>query len=78
MLYSCFFCYVLFSCSDNYYFCLQWYQFDLVKEGYVNLLLVQFKWLCDFGDSVEMMQVWWVFFDVGYYQLLWDVIVEWL
>lgn len=82
MLFICLFCYQLFMQINNSVICLQCYQFDVVKEGYINLLLVQYKCLCDLGDSVEMMQVRRVFFDVGYYQLLCDVVInllcEWL
>lgn len=43
MSYSCPLCHAPLSRSDNHYSCPQRHQFDLAKEGYVNLLPVQFK-----------------------------------
>ena len=56
MSYSCPLCHAPLSRGDNYYSCPQRHQFDLAKEGYVNLLPVQFKRSRDPGDSAEMMQ----------------------
>ncbi len=56
MSYSCPLCHAPLSRSDNHYSCPQRHQFDLAKEGYVNLLPVQFKRSRDPGDSAEMMQ----------------------
>ena len=55
MSYSCPLCHAPLSRSDNHYSCPQRHQFDLAKEGYVNLLPVQFKRSRDPGDSAEMM-----------------------
>ncbi len=38
MSYSCPLCHAPLSRSDNHYSCPQRHQFDLAKEGYVNLL----------------------------------------
>lgn len=56
MSYSCPLCHAPLSRGDNHYSCPQRHQFDLAKEGYVNLLPVQFKRSRDPGDSAEMMQ----------------------
>ncbi|STT79937.1 ribosomal RNA large subunit methyltransferase A [Klebsiella pneumoniae] len=55
MSYSCPLCHAPLSRSDNHYSCPQRHQFDLAKEGYVNLLPVQFKRSRDPGDSAEMI-----------------------
>ena len=51
MSYSCPLCHAPLSRGDNHYSCPQRHQFDLAKEGYVNLLPVQFKRSRDPGDS---------------------------
>ncbi|MFI4151608.1 23S rRNA (guanine(745)-N(1))-methyltransferase [Klebsiella quasipneumoniae] len=76
MSYSCPLCHTPLSRSDNHYSCPQRHQFDLAKEGYVNLLPVQFKRSRDPGDSAEMMQARRAFLDAGHYQPLRDAIAE--
>ncbi len=76
MSYSCPLCHAPLSRSDNHYSCPQRHQFDLAKEGYVNLLPVQFKRSRDPGDSAEMMQARRAFLDAGHYQPLRDAIAE--
>ena len=76
MSYSCPLCHAPLSRSDNHYSCPQQHQFDLAKEGYVNLLPVQFKRSRDPGDSAEMMQARRAFLDAGHYQPLRDAIAE--
>ena len=56
MSYSCPLCHAPLARRDNSFICPQRHQFDLAKEGYVNLLPVQFKRSRDPGDSAEMMQ----------------------
>lgn len=46
------------------------HSFDCAKEGYVNLLPVQFKRSRQPGDSAEMMQARRMFLDAGHYQPL--------
>ena len=70
MSYSCPLCHAPLSRSDNHYSCPQRHQFDLAKEGYVNLLPVQFKRSRDPGDSAEMMQARRAFLDAGHYRPL--------
>ena len=76
MSYSCPLCHAPLSRSDNHYSCPQRHQFDLAKEGYVNLLPVQFKRSRDPGDSAEMMQARRAFLDAGHYRPLRDAIAE--
>lgn len=78
MSYSCPLCHAPLVRRDNSFTCPQRHQFDLAKEGYVNLLPVQFKRSRDPGDSAEMMQARRAFLDAGHYQPLRDAICEFL
>lgn len=78
MSYSCPLCHAPLSRRDNSYICPLRHQFDLAKEGYVNLLPVQFKRSRDPGDSAEMMQARRAFLDAGHYQPLRDAISDFL
>ena len=50
--------------------CEKGHTFDLAREGYCNLLLVQQKASSDPGDSVEMVMARRSFLDAGFYQPL--------
>lgn len=50
--------------------CENQHQFDMAKEGYINLLPVQHKRSKQPGDSAEMMQARRNFLDAGHYQPL--------
>ncbi|WOY00442.1 23S rRNA (guanine(745)-N(1))-methyltransferase [Dickeya fangzhongdai] len=52
------------------------HHFDRAREGYVNLLPVQFKRSRQPGDSAEMMQARRAFLDNGHYQPLRDRVSE--
>ncbi|MCG8709940.1 23S rRNA (guanine(745)-N(1))-methyltransferase [Brenneria sp. 4F2] len=52
------------------------HSFDCAKEGYVNLLPVQFKRSRQPGDSAEMMQARRLFLDAGHYQPLREYITQ--
>lgn len=78
MSYSCPLCHAPLERRDNSFICPQRHQFDLAKEGYVNLLPVQFKRSRDPGDSAEMMQARRAFLDAGHYQPLRDAICAYL
>lgn len=54
--------------------CEQRHQFDLAKEGYVNLLPVQNKKSKNPGDNKEMMLARREFLDQGFYQPLSDLV----
>lgn len=74
MSWSCPLCNEPLERHNNSYLCPQRHQFDLAKEGYLNLLPVQFKRSRDPGDSAEMMQARRAFLDAGHYQPLRDAI----
>ncbi|ADO48227.1 23S rRNA (guanine(745)-N(1))-methyltransferase [[Enterobacter] lignolyticus] len=74
MSWSCPLCHAPLTRQQNSYVCPQRHQFDLAKEGYVNLLPVQHKRSRDPGDSAEMMQARRAFLDAGHYQPLRDAI----
>ncbi|HCL7919676.1 TPA: 23S rRNA (guanine(745)-N(1))-methyltransferase [Escherichia coli] len=75
MSFSCPLCHQPLSREKNSYICPLRHQFDMAKEGYVNLLPVQHKRSRDLGDSAEMMQARRAFLDAGHYQPLRDAIV---
>ena len=52
------------------YTCANRHQFDIAKEGYVNLLPVHHKKSRDPGDNIEMMQARRQFLEAGHYQPL--------
>lgn len=64
--------------SDKSYRCPQGHQFDMAKEGYVNLLPVQHKRSRDPGDSAEMMQARRAFLDAGHYLPLRETVAQML
>lgn len=74
MSWSCPLCHAPLTRQQNSYVCPQRHQFDLAKEGYVNLLPVQHKRSRDPGDSAEMMQARRAFLDAGHYRPLRDAI----
>jgi 23S rRNA (guanine745-N1)-methyltransferase len=60
--------------QDKSLACEQRHQFDLAKEGYVNLLPVQNKKSKNPGDNKVMMQARREFLDQGFYQPLSDLV----
>ncbi|QJT81224.1 23S rRNA (guanine(745)-N(1))-methyltransferase [Kosakonia sp. MUSA4] len=74
MPFSCPLCHSPLQRRESAFVCPQRHQFDLAKEGYVNLLPVQHKRSRDPGDSAEMMQARRAFLDAGHYQPLRDAI----
>lgn len=70
--YLCPICASPLSTQDKSLVCEQRHQFDLAKEGYVNLLPVQNKKSKNPGDNKEMMQARREFLDQGFYQSLSD------
>jgi 23S rRNA (guanine745-N1)-methyltransferase len=74
MPFSCPLCHAPLTRSEQSFSCPQRHQFDIAKEGYVNLLPVQHKRSRDPGDSAEMMQARRAFLDAGHYQPLRDAI----
>ena len=76
MSWSCPLCHAPLERQHNSFICPQRHQFDLAKEGYLNLLPVQHKRSRDPGDSTEMMQARRAFLDAGHYQPLRDAICD--
>lgn len=76
MSWLCPLCHTVLAASANSYRCPQGHQFDMAKEGYVNLLPVQHKRSKDPGDSAEMMQARRAFLDAGHYQPLREAICQ--
>lgn len=76
MSFSCPLCHQPLTQVNNSFVCPERHQFDVAKEGYVNLLPVQHKRSRDPGDSAEMMQARRAFLDAGHYQPLRDAIVD--
>jgi 23S rRNA (guanine745-N1)-methyltransferase len=60
----------------NTYQCANRHCFDIAKEGYVNLLLVQHKRSVSPGDGDEMIRSRQRFLNAGYYRPLADAIVK--
>ncbi|CAD5356345.1 23S rRNA m1G745 methyltransferase [Enterobacter cancerogenus] len=76
MSFSCPLCHAPLTRSAKSFACPQGHQFDMAKEGYVNLLPVQHKRSRDPGDSAEMMQARRAFLDAGHYQPLRDTVSQ--
>ncbi|MGT3279400.1 23S rRNA (guanine(745)-N(1))-methyltransferase [Yersinia enterocolitica] len=70
MSYQCPLCHQALQQSLQQWRCSNNHQFDCAKEGYVNLMPVQYKGSKQPGDSPEMMQARRAFLDAGYYQPL--------
>lgn len=62
--------------SAQGYCCKNNHQFDMAKEGYVNLLLAQHKKSKDPGDSRIMMQARRHFLEAGFYQPMAKAVVS--
>ena len=70
MSYQCPLCHQPLSPQAASWRCENRHQFDRAKEGYVNLLPVQYKRSKQPGDSVDMMLARREFLDAGHYQPL--------
>ncbi|WP_312816391.1 23S rRNA (guanine(745)-N(1))-methyltransferase [Atlantibacter subterraneus] len=75
-MFTCPLCHAPLSENPTRYACPQGHQFDRAKEGYVNLLPVQFKHSKQPGDNAEMMQARRAFLDAGHYQALRQRVAE--
>lgn len=74
MSYQCPICHGSLSLTNKAWHCPQHHSFDLAKEGYVNLMPVQYKRSKEPGDNQEMMQARRSFLDAGHYQPLRDAL----
>ncbi|ALB63068.1 Ribosomal RNA large subunit methyltransferase A [Cronobacter condimenti 1330] len=70
MSFICPLCHLPLQAQAKSFRCASNHQFDIAKEGYVNLLPVQHKRSRDPGDSSEMMQARRAFLDAGHYAQL--------
>jgi 23S rRNA (guanine745-N1)-methyltransferase len=70
--YRCPLCQQALSLNEKSYRCENNHSFDRAKQGYVNLLPVQFKHSKEPGDNKAMVQARRAFLDKGYYQPLVD------
>ncbi len=68
--YQCPLCKNVLSFNERTFSCVNNHCFDLAKEGYVNLLPVQFKHSKEPGDNKAMVNARRAFLDKGYYQPL--------
>jgi len=73
-MYRCPLCAETLNQQANAWRCQHGHQFDMAREGYVNLLPVQQKKSLDPGDNAEMIQARRAFLDAGHYQFLSDAI----
>ena len=76
MSYQCPLCYQALYLQSNSWVCENNHHFDCAKEGYVNLLPVQFKRSKEPGDSAEMINARREFLDAGSYQPMRDKVAE--
>ncbi|MGZ5013523.1 MAG: 23S rRNA (guanine(745)-N(1))-methyltransferase [Methylobacter sp.] len=66
--YLCPLCAASLQLNQKGYVCENNHRFDLAKEGYLNLLPVQFKHSAEPGDNKQMMQARREFLEAGYYE----------
>ncbi|XBS68303.1 23S rRNA (guanine(745)-N(1))-methyltransferase [Acerihabitans sp. KWT182] len=67
-IYQCPLCQLPLLPAEGYWACGGRHRFDSAREGYVNLLPVQFKRSKEPGDDRAMMQARRTFLDAGHYQ----------
>ena len=68
--YRCPLCQQALSFADKRFYCANKHSFDQAKEGYVNLLPVQYKHSKNPGDNKSMVNARRAFLDQGFYQPL--------
>lgn len=76
LFYRCPICTLSLSQSANTLSCDNNHQFDFAKEGYINLLPVQFKKSKEPGDNLDMVQARRAFLSQGHYSFLQASLVE--
>ncbi|MBL4278005.1 23S rRNA (guanine(745)-N(1))-methyltransferase [Vibrio fluvialis] len=74
MAYQCPLCQQPLSLTERTYACENRHQFDVAKEGYVNLMPAHHKRSKDPGDNKEMMQARRRFLEAGHYDPMRDQI----
>ena len=76
MHYQCPLCHQPLSQNDRTFKCEKNHQFDLAKEGYVNLMPAHHKRSKDPGDNKEMMQARRRFLEGNHYDPMRQAVVE--
>ncbi len=76
MAYQCPLCQQSLSLNQRTYSCANNHQFDMAKEGYVNLMPAHHKRSKDPGDNKEMMQARRRFLDGGHYDPMRQKVAE--
>ncbi len=76
MTYLCPLCYTELEVNQRSYTCENHHQFDMAKEGYVNLMPVQHKRSKDPGDNKEMMQARRRFLEADHYHPMREAISQ--
>ncbi|MGF1682647.1 23S rRNA (guanine(745)-N(1))-methyltransferase [Photobacterium minamisatsumaniensis] len=76
MSYQCPLCHSSLSQQANTWCCSNNHQFDLAKEGYVNLMPAHHKGSKNPGDNKEMMQSRRAFLEAGHYHALRNTVID--
>ncbi|CAG21163.1 putative SAM-dependent methyltransferase [Photobacterium profundum SS9] len=76
MSYQCPLCHSALVNHTQYWRCENNHQFDLAKEGYVNLMPVQHKGSKNPGDNQEMMQARRLFLNTNHYHPLREAVIK--
>ncbi|KZN45280.1 23S rRNA (guanine(745)-N(1))-methyltransferase [Pseudoalteromonas luteoviolacea] len=74
--YRCPICSEALTQTNNTLGCINRHQFDFAKEGYINLLPVQFKRSKQPGDNLDMVQARRAFFATSHYRFLQQSLAE--
>lgn len=74
MMIICPLCQQPLTMAEKSWYCVNSHSFDVAKEGYVNLLPVQYKKSRSPGDTPQSVQARRAFLQAGYYQPLRDAI----
>ncbi len=74
--YQCPLCQLPLLPAEGYWVCGGQHRFDCAREGYVNLLPVQFKRSREPGDDRAMMQARRAFLEAGHYRRMRDRVIE--
>jgi 23S rRNA (guanine745-N1)-methyltransferase len=75
-VFACPVCAEMLPAGPGGYACVNGHQFDIAREGYVNLLLAQHRRSKDPGYNKEMIAGRREFFDAGHYQRLADEVAK--
>lgn len=71
-------CHLVLDRQSKVWSCTNGHSFDVARQGYVNLLVVQHKNSREPGDNQDMVMARREFLQAGYYQPLRDAVTAWL